>query len=204
MLGEMEQGGRRGCGRGLRRRFGAAVAFGRLGCGGSGFGGAAFAEFQQAVEGPVEAAFEGGLAAPDDLEGGREVLAVDSRLRLGFEFFIAVALMQSDGHLLDEGPFGVGLGLPLGDEAVADRLQRFLLFLEEDFAGAESVFEGILAGDGFAFWGDGAGGELGIAAVGLKLLFGCHSAVTDSRVAGEERKTFCPESRDEAGRAPRG
>ena len=76
-----------------------------------------------------------------------------------------------------------------GGELIAELLEAVV-----DFAGAKSVLEGV-AGDGsLAFWGDGAGGPLGVAAVGGGLFFGCHGMVLrhhgSRRRAGNELFTL--------------
>ena len=86
-------------------------------------------------------------------------------------------MMEGDCQLLKDGPFGEGLGLPFGSEAVADVLQDFVGGGKEGPTGAESVFEGILAGGGLAFGSDGAGGALGVTPVGFNLFFRCHGMV---------------------------
>src|ERR1035438_9635862 len=56
-----------------------------------------------------------------------------------------------------------------------ERFQIFTAFGEDDFGfGVDAGFEGVGGGALFAFGGDGAGGEFGVAAVGVDLFDGGH------------------------------
>jgi hypothetical protein len=53
---------------------------------------------------------------------------------------------------------------------------------EEGAGGAKTVFEGVEGRDGFAFGGGGAGGFLGIYAIGFDFQFRCHDLPLSIRI----------------------
>jgi hypothetical protein len=69
-------------------------------------------------------------------------------------------LKGEEGHLPNDGPLALGLRLPFGGETIRTFSELFVAWDEEAPAGAESVFECILAGGGLTFRGFGACGAL--------------------------------------------
>jgi hypothetical protein len=105
-------------------------------------------------------------------------LNLEDALRVDGAFEDARAAKAPGGndHLVDQKGF-VEIG---GGVLVAKgRCVGFEIFGgfrgDEDLRGGEAVLEGVAAGFGFAFRGFGAGAELGVAAIGFVLFFGCHA-----------------------------
>src|SRR5579872_2992144 len=110
---------------------------------------------------------------PDGAQLGIVVLIGDEVV------FLAVLeeaeLAIGDGHALDVVLFGFGLRLVFGDQAGAELVVLGGIVLDGDEGfGTESVFEGILAGDGLAFVGARPSGPLGVASIGIDLSLGRH------------------------------
>ncbi len=81
---------------------------------------------------------------------------------------------ECDDALGEEGFEGAD-GLEAGEEGAPVAVEVGGVFGEDDgFFGEKAVFDGVLGDDGLAFGGDGAGGSLGVLAVGEDLPFGCH------------------------------
>ena len=87
----------------------------------------------------------------------------------------AAELPVGGGEAIDQTVFRKGAR----PEGVAESLDKgglgLGIFAVDDIEfGVDTGFEGIAAGNGFAFRGARAGGFQGIAAVRLELFFGCH------------------------------
>ena len=107
---------------------------------------------------PVDAGQNGGFFAVD----------------AGFEGKGAVETPLGGGDALDDQFFAVADGAEVVVEILEEAEEGFgiLAFEDEVFVAGESVGEAVAAGGGFAFGGAGAGGFLGVAAVGFRLLLG--------------------------------
>ena len=130
-----------------------------------------FAEFLELIESFVEFTVEGGLTAPDDLEGGYASMR-NLVFERGLDLFESNSFEERDGHLLDEGGFGESAGLVLGGELLAVVLEAVVVFFSDDFAGEDPMFEGILGDGGLPFGSGRAGRALRVAAVGFDLFGG--------------------------------
>jgi hypothetical protein len=74
--------------------------------------------------------------------------------------------------LAEEVVLESALGSDVGLKGGSEEVELFELFGADDqVAGVEAVFEGVLGGAGFALGGAGAGGKLGVGDVGC--LLGC-------------------------------
>ena len=103
-----------------------------------------------------------------DQNGG--FFAVDA----GFEGKGAVEAPLGGGDALDDQFFAVADGAEVVVEILEEAEEGFgiLAFEDEVFVAGEAVGEAVAAGGGFAFGGAGAGGFLGVAAVGIRLPLG--------------------------------
>jgi len=168
------------------------------------------------VEGAVEGALDAGFVAAEGVEdagGGTGVPAEDvgefvflgEVVVVGFEVRLVVGEAEIEeagfdsaaageaplGHdgLVDEGGFEGAGGLEVIEEGVEEFVEGlFVLAVDDGVVGGESVFEGIEANGGLAFGGFGAGAELGVAAVGVDLCFGCHIVCSLERIARAGRR----------------
>ena len=94
-------------------------------------------------------------------------------------FFLQAARANAEpavgDHAFDQVEFGGGDGLPFGHEGSEAAIVFSLVFAGEDFEiavgmhGGEAVGGVVAGGDGFAFGGFWAAGELGVGAVGGEL-----------------------------------
>jgi hypothetical protein len=76
---------------------------------------------------------------------------------------------------VDEGGFEGAGGLELFEEGDPEFFEIRFLFADDDRVfGGEAMLEGIEANGGLAFGGLGTGAQLGVAAIGVDLLFGGH------------------------------
>ena len=107
---------------------------------------------------PVDAVQDGGFFAVD----------------AGFEGKSTVETPLGGGDALDHQVFAVADGAEVVVEILeeADEGIGILAFEDEVFVAGEAVGEAVAAGGGFAFGGARAGGFLGVAAVGFRLLLG--------------------------------
>jgi hypothetical protein len=155
-------------------------------------------EALQLMEGAVEGALGTGLVATKSGEGiGVRVEDVGQFLGLvvvieellivvlqveeadfeeaGFDSAEAGELPLGHDDLVDEGGFEGAVGLELFEEGDPEFFEILILFANDDRVfGGEAMLEGIEADGGLAFGGFGAGAQLGVAAIGVDLLFGGH------------------------------
>jgi hypothetical protein len=105
----------------------------------------------------------------DGVRGGDEALVDEA----GLDHGEAVALPGGGDDFVDEGGFdgADGFQVPVKAAAAVEEVLA-VLGCEEDRVGEAAVAGWILGADGLAFGGAGAGGFLGVAAVGLDLTFG--------------------------------
>ncbi|MBZ5592392.1 MAG: hypothetical protein LAP39_09155 [Acidobacteriia bacterium] len=102
----------------------------------------------------------------------------------GFDAAHAREAPSRHDHLLDEQVFGGTGGVVLGFERFEQLGELLVIFGGKDGSlGGEAVAKGIEADGGAAIGSAGAGGELGVPAVGVNLLLGGHGGC--SMVAGE-------------------
>jgi hypothetical protein len=151
------------------------------------------AKVHEVAESTVVAAVGGGLACEEARESGGVVdegfgEAGTVLKEVGFEEAQAAELPLGVGQGVDEFGF-LGIG---GTVGVAERLDQggagLGIFVGEEIElGIEAGFEGVAAGDGFAFGRARAGGFLGVAAIGLNLFVRCHADSDGSRRAGGVR-----------------
>ena len=105
-------------------------------------------------------------------------LNLEDALRVdgAFEDARAAEAPGGNDHLVDQERFVVisgGVVVAKGCRMGIEILRAFRS--NEHLRGGEAVFEGVATGFGFAFRGFGAGAELGVAAIGFVLFFGCHA-----------------------------
>ena len=105
--------------------------------------------------------------------GGGDVGLVEEA---GLDDGEAVALPGGGDDFVDEGGFDGADGFQVPVKAAA-AVEEVLAVLggQEDGVGQAAVARGVLGADRLAFGGTGAGGFLGVAAVGLDLAFGWHT-----------------------------
>jgi hypothetical protein len=106
-------------------------------------------------------------------DGGVEVGGEEA----GFEARDAEQVVLGEGDAFDGEEFLRVLGRVDVDEVVAEAVNGVAVFDFEDVeVGArEGVLAGVLGGSGLPFRGAGAGGFLGVGAVGQGLFVGCHA-----------------------------
>ena len=98
----------------------------------------------------MEGAVVGGLVADEHGQVGRDAVAVGEGF--GLEALRAVFQPVVLGHGLDQDDFRFGQRLVFGGEALAEGLEFGDVFaVDDDAAGSEAVFEGILARASAAF-----------------------------------------------------
>ena len=92
---------------------------------------------------------------------------------LGFGGVESLELPGKVGDALGENGFDLGLGVEVLVHGGAEGLILLWGFGGEEGGGlrGEAMGEGVLGGAGFALWGFGAGGFLGVGAVGGDSLF---------------------------------
>ena len=172
--------------------LGRQVVFGDGGLGERRGGTEAFEFVERSVEGALDAgfiareAFDGagtggvvGESARTGVEGGGIFVAGELRHaeaeQAGFKGAHAAQAPGGHGHLLDEKGFRGSGGLVFGEEGVEQFLEFRGIFVGEDGGlGGEAVAEGVERDGGATFRSARAGGELGIATIGVKLALGRH------------------------------
>jgi hypothetical protein len=101
----------------------------------------------------------------------------------GFDAHDAAETPFGPGQLAEAGLLGFVGGLVDGAEAVEEGLEfGGVLHGEEGVAGAEAVGAAVIGDFGFALGGARAGGELGVAAVGVDLELGRHGGTSGGRL----------------------
>jgi hypothetical protein len=114
----------------------------------------------------------------------------------GVEGFVleAFGALESPGEAdgaVGEGGFEGALGGQFGEHLVAVGLEFAWIFANDDgVAGDQAVLESVLGDGGLACGGAGAGGFLGVLAIGLDLGFGGHGLPLDL-VFGNWYLVFC-------------
>jgi hypothetical protein len=110
--------------------------------------------------------FGGGVGAFVDLAGAFHAIGV----KAGFDANHAAETPVGPGHLAEAELLGIVGGLVGGAEAVEEGLEfGGVLDREDGVAGGEVVGTAVVGDFGFAFGGAWAGGELGVAAIGVDL-----------------------------------
>jgi hypothetical protein len=117
--------------------------------------------------------FGGGVGAIHDLAGAFHAVGVQAALDADH----AAETPVGAGHLAEAELLGLVGGLEGGAEAVEEGLEfGGVLDGEDGVAGGEVVGTAVMGDFGFAFGGAWAGGELGVAAIGVDLRLGRHGA----------------------------
>ncbi len=110
----------------------------------------------------VDAGFEGGNTVETPLRIGERLReASNLGLRLAENRGLILLFVRFGGKLLKKARY---VGLVRGDVVRG----------QEDRAAGEPRLEGVMRDFGFSFRRSGAGGEVGVGAVGGQLFFGCH------------------------------
>ncbi len=166
------------------------IVFGRFG---DRARGAAMLEFvQSAVEGALDAglvarkrlnrAGAGGVVgkgAGAGIEGVvvvRELGHADGE-EAGFEGAEAAQAPRGHGHLLDEQGLGGSRGLIFVEKSIPELAEFLRIFAGEDGGlGGEAVAERVMGDGGAPFGSARAGGEFGVATVGVELALGKHES----------------------------
>ena len=142
-------------------------------------------QFKEIAEALGEGAVIGGLIAQVEgerffLVGGRAIAREGQVLEANSALAKPVML----GHALDEDFFGGSGGLVFAAERVEELIEGVLVFGGEHREdGAETVFEGVATGDGFASFGGRSGGAKGVLAVD----FGARAALRLAGGSGGDR-----------------
>jgi hypothetical protein len=126
--------------------------------------------------------------------GGLEALefpevTVDGALDVGFVAAGRGLVPEDVGEAqIEETGFEGAGGVEVVEEGVEEFVDR-LIFLEGESGvfGVEAVFEAIEANGGLTLGGFGAGGLLGVAAIGGNLFFGGHTGCSLRKIAREDR-----------------
>jgi len=120
----------------------------------------------QLLEGTVEGSLDAGVVAGETVE----LVGVVLIARLGFKKANAAKVPGGGNQFIEQSLLDGALGLDVGLEA-GEEVFEFLLFAggDDDFAGGEAVFRGILRGAGFSFGSAGSGGMLRVGGVGREL-----------------------------------
>jgi hypothetical protein len=125
--------------------------------------------------------FGGGVGAVLDLAGAFQSIGVQA----GFDAGHTAETPVGPGHLAEAELLDLVGGLVGGAEAVEEGLEfGGVLDGEDGVAGGEAAGAAVVGDFGFALGGAGAGGELGVAAIGVDLRLGRHGWCTSGEGAG--------------------
>jgi hypothetical protein len=105
--------------------------------------------------------------------GGIEEWVDGAGLEGGFEAGAADHVPTGAKQVVEQLELDDALGFDFGAESGLEGFELLLLVREdEDVCGAEGVFGGVVGDAGLAFGGEGAGGQLSVAAIGVDLGYG--------------------------------
>jgi hypothetical protein len=132
------------------------------------------------IEGVLVGMAEGGIVLDGVVEevGAAEVFveAFEAVVpEVGFDAAEAALGPLGGGEGIDKRELVVAGGMELEEECGGEGCEFGWVFVVDDLGtGVDAGFECVERGNGFAFWGDGAGGFLGVQTIGVELCLGWH------------------------------